>query len=389
MQEILPIQIKGHLIITDDLGNVLVDKDNAVHPRNMARVIARALAREDNYFIHRIALGNGGTDVDAALNITFNTPNDGQPPDTRTWDSQLYNETYSEIVDDSNPNIGTGPGANPADDPPTVEHVSGPGVFSSEIGILSQVSVRATLNRDEPAGQTPSSTFDPNPNAEYVFDEVALFTSGAEPVARAGFQNVEVGVPSSVTSESDTTLSPSTTYNFLISVDGGPINNIEFTTPAAGSGNGTDAPINAITYGDFCQALNTNDPDWFISNSLPGNSIVEITDLTGNYPTIIGAQTNGFLRFTSGSVGSASVVELAVGSPAASVFGSTGFNSPAGSTIFASVNGTDAGVQNNPVSPDLEAERMLTHIVFAPVTKAADRILNIKYTLTIAVARTI
>lgn len=388
MQEILPVQIKGHLKIIDDLGNVLVDKDNAIHPRNMARVIARALANEDNSFIHRIAFGNGGTDVDAALNITFNRPNDGQPPDTRTWDSQLYNETYSEIVDDSNPNIGDGPGANPAGDPPTVEHVSGPGVFSSELGILSQVVVRATLNRDEPAGQTPSAAFDPDPNADYVFDEIALFTSGAEPVARAGFQNVEVGVPASITSESDTTLSPTTTYNFLVSVDGGPLVDIAFTTPSTGSGNGDDAPIGAITYGDFCEALNTNDPDWSFTNVLPGDAIVEITDLTGNYPTIVGAQTNGFLRFTSGSVGSLSTVNLAAGSPAASAFGPSGFNSPAGATILNPTDGTDAGVQNNPVNPELEAERMLTHVIFAPVTKAADRILNITYTLTVAVART-
>ena len=67
MQELLPIIVKGHLHIEDDLGNVLVDKDNAIHPQNMARVISRALANESNYFIKEIAFGNGGTDISEDL----------------------------------------------------------------------------------------------------------------------------------------------------------------------------------------------------------------------------------------------------------------------------------------------------------------------------------
>ena len=42
-QDFPAVKVKGHLHIADDLGNVLVDKDNAVHPQNMSRVIARAL----------------------------------------------------------------------------------------------------------------------------------------------------------------------------------------------------------------------------------------------------------------------------------------------------------------------------------------------------------
>ena len=86
--DFLPVQVKGHLKIEDDLGNVLVDKDNAIHPQNMARVFARALSNEHNYFINRIAFGNGGTTVDAAFTVTYRTPNDGQSPDVATWDSQ-------------------------------------------------------------------------------------------------------------------------------------------------------------------------------------------------------------------------------------------------------------------------------------------------------------
>ena len=71
MKESLPIIVEGHVRIEDDLGNVLVDKKNAVHPQNMARVISRALANESNYFIYRIAYGNGGTLVDPTGAVTY------------------------------------------------------------------------------------------------------------------------------------------------------------------------------------------------------------------------------------------------------------------------------------------------------------------------------
>ena len=63
MHDIIPVTVTGHLKIVDDLGAVLVDKDNAVHPQNMARVIARGLANETNNFVNYIAFGNGGTDI--------------------------------------------------------------------------------------------------------------------------------------------------------------------------------------------------------------------------------------------------------------------------------------------------------------------------------------
>ena len=57
------------------------------------------------------------------------------------------------------------------------------------------------------------------------------------------------------------------------------------------------------------------------------------------------------------------------------------------SSILAPVDGADAGVQNNPVFPQLERERLLTHIIFSPVTKTANRTIAITYTLTVSVAR--
>lgn len=381
MRDTLPIKVHGHLNIKDDLGNVLVDKDNAVHPQNMARVIARALANESNYFVKSIAFGRGGTTVDAALNVDFNPANDGQAPDTRTWDSTLYDETYREIVDDSDPNIGEGEGANLGGDPASVEHVSGPGVVSTELGILSQVVVTAFLNADEPTGQVALSTDPQNQNLDgtFTFDEIALYTDGLPQTSVAGFQNVDVGPADNRNSESDTTLAPSTLYDFEVTIDGGTPTTITFTTPVSGSGPGGE-----ILYGDLCEALNTTDPAWSVSSPLPGGATISITDLSGNFPTIAGAQTFGFLRVTSGSVGALSTVDLQPGTTN-DMFAA--LNNPGGTNILTAVSGTNAGVQNDPVNPDTEAERLLTHVIFSPVQKTADRTLQITYTLTIAVAR--
>ena len=401
MHDILPVRIKGHLHIEDDLGNVLVDKDNAIHPQNMARVISRALANESNYFIKYIAFGNGGTDINAALDITFNPANDGQSPDIRTWDSTLYNETYREIVDDSDINIGTGVGSA-SGDPTTVEHVSGPGVFSNELGLLSQVEINAVLNKNEPTGQIASgaNASGANFDGSFVFDEIGLFTDGQPTSATAGYQNVQVGLPSEVTSETSTGLIAGRQHDFDITVDGGTTQTVTITVPSTG-GSG-DGGADDFTYGDLCEAINTGDTNWGLSGSspLPGGATVLVTDTTGDYSTLVGAQTYGYLQFLSATTGTSSSILVEDGTAAnsgspqlavpVSLFdGDFGLN-PApstGASIQTAVDGEDAGVQNDPVNSSTEAERMLAHVTFAPVLKAASRELTITYTLTVAVAR--
>lgn len=386
----LPLTVKGHVKIEDDLGNVHVDKDNAVHPQNMARVIARALSNESNYRIYRLAFGNGGTEIDAAFTITFKTPNDGQPPDTQTWESRLYNETYSEIIDDSNtallgtdpgsagPRVGTrtGGGANPSGDPASIEHISGPGVRSRELGLTSEVAVVAVLNPSEPAGQLSNDQTPNNIDSSFTFDEIALYTSGKPAAASAGTQDVDV---SNKTSTDQTTLLSGQAYDFKITIDGGTQTTITLTPPS-------DNP----TYGELCEALNNattaTGVTWQVSSPLPGGATVSITDTTfGTYPSIEGLQTYGFLRFTSGTSGATSTVELASGGAgtAADLFA----NLP-GLIVTPPSNGSDKGVQNNAINPDTEQERLLTHLIFSPVLKAANRTLTITYTLTVSVART-
>ena len=52
------------------------------------------------------------------------------------------------------------------------------------------------------------------------------------------------------------------------------------------------------------------------------------------------------------------------------------------------VNGSYMGFRNNPCDGNLEQERLLTHLIFSPVLKSANRIFNIVYTLTVYVNRT-
>lgn len=365
--------VNGKTIVKDK-GKILVDKCNAIHPQNMARVIARALANESNFHIHRMAFGNGGTVVDVAQNLTYRTPRDGLNPGDNGWEARLYNETYSEIIDDSNANMGGGPGSSPGDDPTSIEHVSGPGVRSVEDltdgSVVSSVVISVVLNPNEPFGQVSTQQgIETNTESNFTFDEIALYTTGAPPANTAGYQLVDVGGKNA---QQDTGLAPNTYYEFNISVDGGPAQNVGFTTPVAGTGNGTTAPIDAITYGDLVAALN------FPTSDL--QSVGAVASITDGVPTQEGGnETYGYLRFSSLASGNNSSISLADVSFFSNLIGFVGFEQ--------AVAGADSGVRNDPIHPETERERMLSHLIFSPVLKSADRVLTISYTLNIVVAR--
>lgn len=368
---ILPVTVIGHVKITDDLGDTLLDKKNAVHPQNMARVIARALASEDNHAIHRIAFGNGGTAVTGVGEITYYTPNDGIT-DNAGYQSRLYNETYYEVIDENGVLVSTGPGANPADDPASIPNVSGsgPGVFSEETGVISKVIITAVLNPGEPSGQFSNDNQAPIEDSEsdFTFDEIGLFTSGAPLAPTSGYQNVNVA---GKTNLSPTGLIDGIAYYFDITVDGTPIT----VTLAPLVLNGGTGSGGAYIYDDIIPLINAQ---------LLGLAVCEITT-----PGVV--QTYGMLRFTSTSTGASSTVAIldeTIGSPG-----------PTSSWLFGQlldfveivppVAGVNIGVQNAPTAPSTEADRMLTHIIFSPVLKSANRTLTINYTLTIQVAQSV
>lgn len=387
MQISLDVNIDGHLKITDKTNDiVLVDKHNAIHSQNMSRIIARALAREPNYYIHRIAFGNGGTVTDPTGTIIFNPPNDGR---SGSWESRLYNETYSEIVDEldinfgSDPgsaepgNIRTGGGSVPEDDP------EGGGVSSVEVGNKSNVIIRMFINKNEPTGQINTINdfgvaVDENERT-FVFDEIGLYSPGKQAAATSGYSSVNVG---NKTSDDNTLLLPSTVYTLNVTVDGENYSST-ITTPSGGHGAG-----NAITYGDLCEGINSG--EWITAgDDITDKVIVFITDRSGGtYPTIFNKESYGFLTFQSLTTGTASSVTITCDTNS-----STDLLKAITNNICSNVNvnqtaGGDAGVLNDSLIPTNERERLLTHIVFPPITKTADMALEIEYTLTVSVSKT-
>lgn len=159
----LDLKIHGHVLAVDkDTGEILIDKDNAVHPQNMARVIARALAHETDSWVFSMALGNGGTHIDASQNISYLRPN------TTGVSASLYNETYREVLDDQSIRNGQDN---------SVTSAAGPTGM-----ITSIVTCTMSLSSSEPAGQALSDNVTTNPDSLYTFDELGLYSSDTVPL---------------------------------------------------------------------------------------------------------------------------------------------------------------------------------------------------------------
>ena len=372
------VSVEGRVVIKDETNNVvLLDEKNAIHPQNMSRIIARALANEPNSIISRIAFGNGGTFKDIGDNIVFNKPNDGE---ISGWESRLYNETYSEVIDEENANLGidlgsSGPntirpggGSDPSSDP------LGSGVVSQEAGIKSNVIITVFLNENEPSGQD-LTIISPSGREEFIFDEIGLYSPGRGAVDSPGYASINVG---DKLSSDVSNLSTSTSYQLTITVDG-----TEYittlSTPAGGTGAG-----GAITYGDICDGINSG--NWITAgDDITPYVFVFITDDSGGgYTSIIGAESYGYLTFQSKTTGSGSTVEVGCDDLDPSDFSNVLTNGVCAFCNAVQIEGGDAGVANDPVTPENERERLLTHLIFSPIPKAQDVALSVEYTLTVS-----
>lgn len=170
MNEKLSTAVVGHVKITDDLGNVIVDKKNAIHPGNMAVSIARGLSNTSHNQIYKLKLGNQGTYVDSSQQIVF------RPPNTTGTSADLYNATYVEVVDDSDSAVGVGN---------SVTYTSVPNSTSTRVIITCVVSSNEAVNRstDQADSGTASNggldgVSDAASEGTYFFDELGLFTAG-------------------------------------------------------------------------------------------------------------------------------------------------------------------------------------------------------------------
>ena len=97
------LNVSGHILIRDkESGEELVNKRNAIHYGNMARVVALALSNADNEYIGWIAYGSGGSTVDTSGKVIYKNPRVSESYDAS---GSLYNRTHQKSFttqDDSN-----------------------------------------------------------------------------------------------------------------------------------------------------------------------------------------------------------------------------------------------------------------------------------------------
>jgi len=151
------IVVSGHIKIFDPNNQeVFVDKRNAIHYENISESLANSLANRTIGQIYSMAFGNGGSSVDPTGVITY------LPPNTTGQNADLYNQTFSKVVDDTSAS-NTDPSRNKL----TVLHTPGQ--------IYTDILVSCLLDYGEPAGQ---QAFDNSTdfNGDYVFDELGLKT---------------------------------------------------------------------------------------------------------------------------------------------------------------------------------------------------------------------
>lgn len=366
------IGIEGHIIAKDaDTGEVLLDQYNTIHPDNMPRILARGLANEPNYYVYRMALGNAGIYVDEAGNSVV------QPANVDAWNTGLYNETYSVILDSTDPSF---------------DSTGGTGVVSAELGNKSTVTVMAYIANADPGGELASSTLSSPSGAEldFNFNEMGLFCYGLPQSITYGTSSVDVG---NHVSTDEFPITPNSVLNLVATV-----NSVQYTStitvPAGGTGAG-----GVITFGDFCEGFNSG--AWITGGTaLNVYLYTYITDYTnGNYPTLSNPPIKGLplaygnLVFTSRTTGPTSNVTLSCTSGNASDFFNALTSNQCGDVNINQSSGSNPGVQNDatqlyntcPPPTSQEAMRMLTYINFNSVLKAYDRNMLFIYTITISV----
>ena len=174
------IYVQGHIKIYDPkTQEVFVNKRNAIHYENISTAIAYCLSNKNGTngsFIYEMRFGNGGSSIDPTGVISY------LPPNTNTQNSNLYNPTYSKIVDDTS-TANTDPARNYIQ----IRHIPGT--------VYTDILVSCLLDYGEPAGQ---SAFDNSPTMTdtYTFDELGLVgrsTDGSVDVSGTGTFTSDAG----------------------------------------------------------------------------------------------------------------------------------------------------------------------------------------------------
>ena len=149
------IYLTGHIKITDPVtGEVLVSKRNAIHYENFSQALAYSIGNKGQNYIFEMDFGNGGTSVDPTGVINY------LPPNTNTQNANLYNPTYSKVVDDTSTS-----NTNPTKNNIQIRHVPGQ--------LYTDILITCLLDYGEPSGQ---AAFDNSTSLadQYTFDELGL-----------------------------------------------------------------------------------------------------------------------------------------------------------------------------------------------------------------------
>lgn len=193
-----PLNVKGHVKIWDkDTEEVLVDKDNSINYENLAVALCQSISAGPLNVnitggpIYQMVFGNGGTVVSQTGIIEY------LPPNVVGVNAQLYNETFSKVV-----NQNYSADVDTTDNYITVEHITGT--------TYSDILVNTTLVYTEPAGQ---AAFDNTTsfNDTYTFDELGLMSVGGQLLTHVIFSPIQKSLNRSFTIQYSVRISALTT----------------------------------------------------------------------------------------------------------------------------------------------------------------------------------
>lgn len=161
------LNMNGHIIIRDkETGEEIINKRNAIHYGNMARIVGQALNNVSEARIYYMAFGNGGTSVDTTGKIVYKTPRVSEAFESS---ANLYSRTFKKIV-----------GLNTDTD--KVEVITG--------ATYTDLKITCTLGYNEPSDQELFDSSTTN-EGDYIFDELSLFSYPSTPSPTDGSDPIE------------------------------------------------------------------------------------------------------------------------------------------------------------------------------------------------------
>ena len=154
MKDESKLEMFGHVLIKDfNTKEILVDKYNSIHYENMSIAISQALSNITSGHMYMMLFGNGGSIVSGTGSITY------FPPNTTGMNSQIYNQTYSKVIDQN------GSSANQSTGNVQINHIVNT--------LYTDIIITCILDYNEP--QSQSSMDNSNVlESSFIFDELGI-----------------------------------------------------------------------------------------------------------------------------------------------------------------------------------------------------------------------